>query len=478
MAKERFNRTKPHFNLGIIGGTSQAKTNLTAAISIVYGKKTTDNDQIPGEKGRGIAINNNHIEFETDNRHYAINQSTIISDYVKNMITGAAQMDGAIIIVSATSNPIQQIRESLLLAQQMDLSKIVVFLDDCDKVDDPEILDLVEMEIREQISRYDFDGDNTPIIRGSAHSAVIGEKDWQQKIIELIEACDNYLPLPLRDIDKPFLMAIEDIFTITGRGTVVTGKIERGIIHLADMVECVGIRDTTTYAVTGIEMFRKQIDQAQAGDNVGILLRGADKKDLVRGMVIAAPGSIFAYTDFKADIYMLSKNEGGKNTPITNGYRPQFYFRTTDITGTIQLPANTTIAPGSSGSISVKLIHPIAMEKGQHFAIREGGRTVASGVVTEIINEKSTSFLMTIKSSSTVTGRGVAASGTVERGSVHINDKVKCSGFGKSNEYIVTLITVAGKNLPEAKTGDNAQIVLRGALREDVTPGMVLSATT
>lgn len=478
MAKERFERTKPHSNLGIFGSDSSAKSTLTAAISMVY--PPTNSNKDPGEPGRNITINSNHIEFETANRHYAINLSTNnITDYVKNMVTGAAQVDNAIILVSATKNPIQSIRESLLLVRQIGLQKIVVFLDNCAEVGDAEMLDLIEMELREQISKYDFDGSNTPIIRGDARAVVFGNKEWEQKIIELIEACDNYLPLPLRDIDKPFLMAIEDIFTITGRGTVVTGRIERGVVHLAETVERVGIKENAKFVVTGIEMFRKQIDQAEAGDNVGILLRGAQKTDFARGMVLAAPGSISAHTDFKADIYVLKREEGGRNTPIVNGYRPQFYFRTVDVTGTVMLPAGAMIAPGGTGTIDVKLIHSIAMEKGTLFAIREGGRTVGSGVVTGFPGcdiPTDDKFFMTIKKSLTITGRGVVVSGTVERGVVHMNDKVKCTGSGKSNIYTVTLITVGGKNLEEAKTGDNVDIILRGALREDAAPGMTLSA--
>ena len=462
MPKDPFKRSKPHFNLGIISHENDAKSLLTASLSIIFGTSSS----------------NNTIEFETANRHYSIIQSPNHSDYVKNMITGAAPADGVILLISAVNNPVQQIRESLLLARQIGLTKIVVFLDKCDIVNDAEMLELIEVELREQISQHEFDGNNTPIIRGSAKKAFNGETEWKNKIVELMDACDNYLPLPQSNIDKPFLMAIEDIFSITGRGTVVTGRIERGSLHMAETVERVGIRETATFTITGIEMFRKILDEAQAGDNVGVLLRGAMKNDFVRGMVLAAPGSIFAYTDFKADIYLLSKEEGGRHTPITNGYRPQFFFRTTDVTGTMQIPAGTMITPGSTATINVKLILPIAMEKGTRFAIREGGRTVGSGIVTELPNKNSNSFRMTIKESYTIIGRGAIVSGTIESGVIHVNDKVKCSGAGKSNEFFVLGINVSNKNAEEAKAGDKVEILLRGASKEDAAPGMVLTATT
>ena len=392
MAKQKFNRSKPHCNLGILGHVDHGKTTLLAAITSTLAARgfspsnsSSNSNGEPEEKARGITINTAHIEFETANRHYAIVDCPSHADYVKNLITGAAQMDGAILVVAATDGPMPQTREHVLLAHQVGLKNMVVFLNKCDLVDDPELLDLTEMEIRDLLSKYGFDGDNTPIIRGSALRALEGDRFHQDKIMELMDACDKCIPLPTDIKDLPFLMAIEDTFFITGRGTVATGRIERGTVRIADTVERVGLGPTAQYMVTGIEMFRKLLDVAQAGDNVGLLLRGAEKKDLVRGMVLAAPGSITAHTDFKAEIYTLSKDEGGRHTPFFNNYRPQFYFRTTDVTGTIQLPKGIEmVAPGQTATIYVKLIAPVAMEVGQHFAIREGGRTVGTGIVTEL----------------------------------------------------------------------------------------------
>jgi elongation factor Tu len=349
-------------------------------------KRFDEIDNAPEEKARGITINTSHVEYTTANRHYAHVDCPGHADYVKNMVTGAAQMDGAILVVAATDGPMPQTREHILLAHQVGVPKIVVFMNKCDMVDDAEILDLVEMEVRELLSKYDFDGDNTPIIRGSALKALEGDPEYQDKVMELMDACDTYIPLPQRDTDKPFLMPIEDVFTITGRGTVATGRIERGVVRLNDKVERIGLGETTEYVITGVEMFRKLLDDAQAGDNVGLLLRGAEKKDIVRGMVLAAPKSVTPHTEFKAEIYVLTKDEGGRHTPFMNGYRPQFYFRTTDVTGTIQLPEGVEmVTPGDTVTIHVDLIAPIAMEKQLRFAIREGGRTVGAGSVTEII---------------------------------------------------------------------------------------------
>ena len=393
MAKEHFDRSKPHCNIGTIGHVDHGKTTLTAAIcttlaarGLASAKRFDEIDNAPEEKARGITINTSHVEYTTANRHYAHVDCPGHADYVKNMVTGAAQMDGAILVVAATDGPMPQTREHILLAHQVGVPKIVVFMNKCDMVDDPELLDLVEMEVRELLSKYDFDGDNTPIIRGSALKALEGEAEWQDKVMELMDACDSYIPLPQRDTDKPFLMPIEDVFTITGRGTVATGRIERGVVRLNDKVERIGLGETTEYVITGVEMFRKLRDDAQAGDNVGLLLRGAEKKDIVRGMVLAAPKSVTPHTEFKAEIYVLTKDEGGRHTPFMNGYRPQFYFRTTDVTGTIQLPEGVEmVTPGDTVTIHVNLIAPIAMEKQLRFAIREGGRTVGAGSVTEII---------------------------------------------------------------------------------------------
>jgi len=393
MAKEKFDRSKPHCNIGTIGHVDHGKTTLTAAIcttlaakGLATAKKFDEIDNAPEEKARGITINTSHVEYTTANRHYAHVDCPGHADYVKNMVTGAAQMDGAILVVAATDGPMPQTREHILLAHQVGVPKIVVFMNKEDMVDDPELLDLVEMEIRELLSKYDFDGDNTPIIRGSALKALEGDPAYQEKIMALMDACDTYIPLPVREVDKPFLMPVEDVFTITGRGTVATGRIERGVVHINDKVERVGLGDTTEYVVTGVEMFRKLLDDAQAGDNVGLLLRGAEKKDIERGQVLAAPKSITPHANFKAEIYVLKKDEGGRHTPFMNGYRPQFYFRTTDVTGTIQLPEGVEmVTPGDTVTITVELIAPIAMDKQLRFAIREGGRTVGAGSVTEII---------------------------------------------------------------------------------------------
>ena len=394
MSKETFKREKPHVNVGTIGHVDHGKTTLTAAITDVLSqrglaaKKNYDEiDGAPEEKERGITINTAHVEYQTDTRHYAHVDCPGHADYVKNMITGAAQMDGAILVVAATDGPMPQTKEHILLARQVGVPQIVVFMNKVDLVDDAELLDLVEMEIRELLSSYGFDGDNTPIIRGSATGALAGEAQWVAKVTELMDAVDSYIPLPPRPIDQPFLMSVEDVFSITGRGTVATGRIERGIIKVGEAVEIVGLMDAPmSSTVTGVEMFKKLLDQGQAGDNAGLLLRGIEKKDIRRGMVICAPKTITPHTDFKAEVYVLSKEEGGRHTPFFNKYRPQFYFRTTDVTGECSLPEGTEmVMPGDNVSISVKLIQPIAMEKGLKFAIREGGRTVGAGQVTEIV---------------------------------------------------------------------------------------------
>ena len=393
MAKEKFERTTPHCNIGTIGHVDHGKTTLTAAIcttlaakGLAAAKKFDEIDNAPEEKARGITINTSHVEYQTENRHYAHVDCPGHADYVKNMVTGAAQMDGAILVVAATDGPMPQTREHILLAHQVGVPKIVVFLNKCDMVDDPELLELVEEEVRDLLKQYGYDGDNTPIIRGSALKALEGDAEYQEKIMELMNAVDEYIPQPQREVDKPFLMPIEDVFTITGRGTVATGRIERGKINLNDKVERVGLGDTVEYVVTGVEMFRKLLDDAQAGDNVGLLLRGAEKKDIVRGMVLAAPKSVTPHAHFKGQIYVLKKEEGGRHTPFMNGYRPQFYFRTTDVTGTIKLPEGVEmVTPGDTVTIDVELIAPVAMEQQLRFAIREGGRTVGAGSVTEII---------------------------------------------------------------------------------------------
>ncbi|MBE6378138.1 MAG: elongation factor Tu [Lentisphaerae bacterium] len=398
MAKENFVRTKPHVNVGTIGHVDHGKTTLTAAITMCmhskFGggeiRKYDEIDNAPEEKARGITINTSHVEYESANRHYAHVDCPGHADYVKNMITGAAQMDGAILVIAATDGPMAQTYEHVLLARQVGVPAIVVFMNKCDMLDDPELLELVEMEIRELLSKYDFPGDDTPIIRGSALKAVEAEGAADDPacapIYELMEAVDSFVPEPQRDIDKPFIMPIEDVFSIEGRGTVVTGRIESGVIKVGEDVEIVGIRETSKTTVTGVEMFRKILDQGQAGDNVGCLLRGTKKEDVVRGQVLAKPGSITPHTKFKGEIYVLSKEEGGRHTPFFNNYRPQFYFRTTDVTGSITLAEGTEmVMPGDNTSITVELIAPIAMEKGLRFAIREGGRTVASGRVSEVI---------------------------------------------------------------------------------------------
>ena len=393
MAKEKFERNKPHVNIGTIGHVDHGKTTLTAAITKVQADKGLASftafeniDKAPEERERGITIATAHVEYESDARHYAHVDCPGHADYVKNMITGAAQMDGAILVVSAADGPMPQTREHILLARQVGVPAIVVFLNKCDMVDDEELLDLVEMELQELLSQYDFPGDDIPIIRGSALKALEGDEAWVGKIGELMEAVDNYIPEPERDIDKDFLMPIEDIFTIQGRGTVVTGRIERGIVKVGDTIEIVGIRDTQTTTVTGVEMFRKLLDRGEAGDNVGVLLRGTKKDQVERGQVLAKPGSINPHTKFKGEVYVLTKEEGGRHTPFFNGYRPQFYFRTTDVTGSSTLPQDTEmVMPGDNVALEVTLIAPIAMEKGVRFAIREGGRTVGAGTVTEIV---------------------------------------------------------------------------------------------
>ena len=394
MSKETFKREKPHVNVGTIGHVDHGKTTLTAAITDVLSKRglaTKKNydeiDGAPEEKERGITINTAHVEYQTDNRHYAHVDCPGHADYVKNMITGAAQMDGAILVVAATDGPMPQTKEHILLARQVGVPQIVVFMNKVDLVDDPELLDLVEMEVRDLLTSYGFDGEKTPVIRGSATGALSGDPKWLDAVTELMNAVDTYIPLPPRPVDLPFLMSVEDVFSITGRGTVATGRIERGIVKVGEAVEIVGLMDAPmSSTVTGVEMFKKLLDQGQAGDNAGLLLRGIEKKDIRRGMVICAPKTITPHTDFKAEVYVLSKEEGGRHTPFFNKYRPQFYFRTTDVTGECSLPEGTEmVMPGDNVSISVKLIQPIAMEKGLKFAIREGGRTVGAGQVTEIV---------------------------------------------------------------------------------------------
>ncbi len=393
MAKQKFDRSKPHVNIGTIGHVDHGKTTLTAAISArlagKYGNEKVDFaniDKAPEERERGITINTAHIEYSTANRHYAHVDCPGHADYVKNMITGAAQMDGAILVIAATDGPMAQTREHILLARQVGVPRMVVFMNKCDMVDDAELLDLVEMEIRELLTEYGYDGDNTPIIRGSALKALEGDEEWGKKIDELMDAVDSWIETPVRDTDKPFLMPIEDVFTITGRGTVVTGRVERGQLKLNDEVEIVGIKDTKKTVVTGIEMFRKQLDYAEAGDNAGVLLRGISREEVERGQVLAKPGSVTPHTKFKATVYVLSKEEGGRHTPFFTNYRPQFYFRTTDVTGVIELPQGTEmVMPGDNVEFTVELIAPIAIENGTKFSIREGGRTVGAGNVSEII---------------------------------------------------------------------------------------------
>ena len=393
MAKAKFDRSKPHVNIGTIGHVDHGKTTLTAAISAhLAGKNGNEKvdfaniDKAPEERERGITINTAHIEYSTEKRHYAHVDCPGHADYVKNMITGAAQMDGAILVIAATDGPMAQTREHILLARQVGVPKMVVFMNKCDMVDDAELLDLVEMEIRELLTEYGYDGDNTPIIRGSALKALEGDAEWGAKIDELMDAVDTWIPTPERDNDKPFLMSIEDVFTITGRGTVVTGRVERGQLKLNDEVEIVGLKDTKKTVVTGIEMFRKQLDYAEAGDNAGVLLRGISREEVERGQVLAKPGSVHPHKKFKAQVYVLSKEEGGRHTPFFTNYRPQFYFRTTDVTGVITLPEGTEmVMPGDNVTMTVELIAPIAVENGTKFSIREGGRTVGAGSVSEII---------------------------------------------------------------------------------------------
>jgi elongation factor Tu len=393
MAKEKFDRSKPHVNIGTIGHVDHGKTTLTAAITKVLAEaglseaRSFDSiDSAPEEKERGITINTAHVEYSTANRHYAHVDCPGHADYVKNMVTGAAQMDGAILVVAATDGPMPQTREHILLARQVGVPRLVVFMNKVDMVDDEELLEIVEMEIRDLLKFYEFDADNTPIIRGSALGGLNGEQKWVDTIMQLMEAVDNWVPVPPRLVDQPFLMPVEDVFSITGRGTVATGRIERGVINVGNPVEIIGFGATITSTVTGVEMFRKLLDRGEAGDNAGLLLRGVEKNDIRRGMVICAPKSVKPHQKFKAEVYVLSKEEGGRHTPFFNKYRPQFYFRTTDVTGEITLPEGTEmVMPGDNITVTVELIQPIAMEKGLRFAIREGGRTVGAGQVTEII---------------------------------------------------------------------------------------------
>ena len=393
MSKEKFERTKTHVNVGTIGHVDHGKTTLTAAITNVLAKhfggeaKAFDQiDNAPEEKARGITINTSHVEYDTENRHYAHVDCPGHADYVKNMITGAAQMDGAILVVAATDGPMPQTREHILLARQVGVPYIIVFLNKCDMVDDEELLDLVEMEVRELLSEYKFPGDDTPIIRGSALKALEGDPKWEEKIIELAKTLDSYIPDPVRELDKPFLLPIEDVFSISGRGTVVTGRVERGIVKVNDELEIVGIKETQKTTCTGVEMFRKILDEGRAGENIGVLLRGTKRDEVERGQVLAKPGTITPHTKFESEVYVLSKDEGGRHTPFFKGYRPQFYFRTTDITGTIELPEGVEmVMPGDNIHMNVTLIHPVAMNEQLRFAIREGGHTVGAGVVAKII---------------------------------------------------------------------------------------------
>ena len=395
MAKEKFERTKPHVNIGTIGHVDHGKTTLTAAITTVLAKnglsevKSFDQiDNAPEEKERGITINTAHVEYETANRHYAHVDCPGHADYVKNMVTGAAQMDGAIIVVAATDGPMPQTREHILLARQVNVPRLVVFMNKCDMVDDEEMLELVEMDMRDLLSQYDYDGDETPIIRGSALGALNGEPQWEEKVMELMDAVDNWIPLPPRDVDKPFLMPVEDVFSITGRGTVATGRIEAGRVKVGDEVQILGLGADKKSVVTGVEMFRKILDEGEAGDNVGLLLRGIDKDEIRRGMVICHPGQVKPHDHFKAQVYILKKEEGGRHTPFHNKYRPQFYIRTLDVTGEITLPEGIEmVMPGDNVEIEVKLITPVACDQGLRFAIREGGRTVGSGQITSVIDD-------------------------------------------------------------------------------------------
>ena len=392
MAKEKFVRTKPHVNIGTIGHVDHGKTTLTSAITTVlaekgYAKKMdySQIDGAPEEKARGITINTAHVEYETATRHYAHVDCPGHADYVKNMITGAAQMDGAILVIAATDGPMAQTREHILLSRQVGVPKLIVFMNKCDMVDDEELLDLVEMEVRDLLSEYGFDGDNTPIIRGSALKALEGEPKYVEAVLELMDTVDEYIPDPVRETDKPFLMPVEDVFSITGRGTVATGRVERGTITLNETIEIVGIKETRSAVVTGVEMFRKLLDKAEAGDNIGLLLRGVARDEIVRGQVIAKPKTVQPHSEFKAEVYVLTKEEGGRHTAFFSNYRPQFYFRTTDVTGVITLPEGTEmVMPGDNTQMNVTLIHPIAVEKGTKFSIREGGRTVGAGSVSEL----------------------------------------------------------------------------------------------
>ena len=395
MAKEKFERTKPHVNIGTIGHVDHGKTTLTAAITKVLAEKGLSElrsfdsiDNAPEEKERGITINTAHVEYETANRHYAHVDCPGHADYVKNMVTGAAQMDGAIIVVASTDGPMPQTREHILLARQVNVPRLVVFMNKCDQVDDEEMLELVEMDMRDLLSQYDYDGDNTPVIRGSALGALEGDPKWVEKVMELMDAVDNWIPLPPRDVDKPFLMPVEDVFSITGRGTVATGRIEAGRVKVGDEVQILGLGADKKSVVTGVEMFRKILDEGEAGDNVGLLLRGIDKDEIKRGMVICHPGQVKPHDHFKAQVYILKKEEGGRHTPFHNKYRPQFYIRTLDVTGEITLPAGVEmVMPGDNVEIDVKLITPVAMDNGLRFAIREGGRTVGSGQITGVIED-------------------------------------------------------------------------------------------
>ncbi|PKG40534.1 elongation factor Tu [Psychromonas sp. Urea-02u-13] len=393
MSKEKFERNKPHVNVGTIGHVDHGKTTLTAAITNVLAKANGGEakdfasiDNAPEERERGITISTSHVEYDTESRHYAHVDCPGHADYVKNMITGAAQMDGGILVVAATDGPMPQTREHILLSRQVGVPHLVVFMNKCDMVDDEELLELVEMEVRELLSEYDFPGDDLPVIQGSALKALEGEPEWEAKILELAEALDTYIPLPERDIDKPFILPIEDVFSISGRGTVVTGRVERGIVKVGEEVEIIGLKDTTKTTCTGVEMFRKLLDEGRAGENVGVLLRGTKREEIERGQVLAKPGSITPHTKFEGEVYILSKDEGGRHTPFFKGYRPQFYFRTTDITGAVELPEGVEmVMPGDNLKFVVDLIGPIAMDEGLRFAIREGGRTVGAGVVSKII---------------------------------------------------------------------------------------------
>ena len=394
MAKEKFVRTKPHVNIGTIGHVDHGKTTLTSAITTVLAqqglaqKKAYDEiDGAPEEKARGITINTCHVEYETAKRHYAHVDCPGHADYVKNMITGAAQMDGAILVIAATDGPMAQTREHILLSRQVGVPRLIVFLNKCDMVDDEELLELVEMEVRDLLNEYGYPGDDTPIIRGSALKALEGDPEAQKAILKLMDTVDEYIPDPVRETDKPFLLPVEDVFSITGRGTVATGRVERGTVKVGDTVEIVGIKDTRSAVITGVEMFRKLLDQAEAGDNIGVLLRGIAREDIVRGQVLAKPKSVTPHSEFKAEVYVLTKEEGGRHTAFFSNYRPQFYFRTTDVTGVIELPEGTEmVMPGDNTQMTVKLIHPIAVEKGTKFSIREGGRTVGAGSVSELEN--------------------------------------------------------------------------------------------